>query len=87
MAAQINIPEKQKARGGEENASGYLQKNNTSITVGSELPARGVITTNEGLWKLGPPNITQHGPSIEIIRNPLVLGYYILIVISYPPLH
>jgi len=37
MAAQINIPEKQKARGGEENASGYLQKNNTSITVGSEL--------------------------------------------------
>ena len=62
MAAQINIPEKQKARGGEENASGYLQKNNTSITVGSELPARGVITTN--------PNITQHGPSIEIIRNP-----------------
>jgi len=30
MAAQTNIQEKRKARGGrEENASGYLQKNNT----------------------------------------------------------
>ena len=37
MAAQTNIQEKRKSNGTEENASGHPQKDNTSITRGSEL--------------------------------------------------